>query len=666
MCGIAGVWVRPGGQVEPAELRRMAGVLRHRGPDGFGIYLDDSVGLAHTRLSIIDRAGGAQPLSNENGTIWVAFNGEIFNYVELREELVRLGHVFRTRSDTEVIVHAYEQWQERAWRRLNGQFAIALWDAHARRLTLVRDRVGIVPLFYARSDDALVFASEAKALFAGGRLRCEPNACGLAATFTMWATPCPQTVFKNIQAVRPGETITFDSVDRERHQVFSELRFEPDRGAIRNAREAAEELELRLARAVALRLRADVPVGAYLSGGLDSAVIAALVREADSSALETFSLRFADPRFDEGPAQQRMASFLGTRHHEVIVGPKDIQQVLERVVWHSETPLLRAGPAPMFLLSALVRDHGMRVVLTGEGADEFLGGYDIFKEAKIRRFWSRDPESDARAALLGRIHPYVVNATPGAMWQQFFRQGLDNVEDPFYAHRLRWGNTAWTLRFLAPDIRSAMADGALDALVENAAGERQLGVTPLSRAQQVEIATFMTPYLLTSQGDRAAMSNGVEGRYPFLDPDVIDLCLRLPDGLKIRGLRDKVVLRELARRRLPEETWRRRKWPYRAPIGSALFGPTAPEYARALLAPEQLSQCPLIDARPAAALAARAFAGDGELREREEMALMGLLTLQIWWRQFISGAGAAPATDIRATLIGRPDVLVDARVVQTH
>ncbi len=661
MCGIAGVMVPGGGRVDPAELRRMAGVLRHRGPDGFGLYVDDSCGLAHARLSIIDRAGGAQPLSNEDGTLWVSFNGEVFNYIELREELVGLGHVFHTRSDTEVIVHAYEQWGEGAWAKFNGQFAVALWDARERRLVLARDRVGIAPLFWARAGGAVAFASEAKALFAGGRVPCRPDARGLAAAFTLWSTPAPGSVFEGVRAVLPGTTMTFGPDGQGVARAFATLRFQPDARRFRDATEASEELERRLLGAVTLRLRADVPVGAYLSGGLDSSVIAALVRKADSSPLETFSLRFEDQRFDEGRAQQRMAGLLGTRHHEVVVGPAQIQSALERVVWHGEAPLLRTGPAPMFLLSALVREHGMRVVLTGEGADEFLGGYDIFKEAKIRRFWARRPQSLARAALLGRIHPYVANAASGSMWTEFFRRGLENTGDPLYSHRLRWDNSAWTLRFLSPAVRSALVERELESLVDAAAGEDWRDAAPLGRAQRVEVATFMTPYLLAAQGDRAVMASSVEGRYPFLDPDVIDLCLALPDSMKLCGLRDKVVLREVARRHLPEEIWRRRKWPYRAPISSSLFGRRAPDFVREMLSPEALGACPLVDPRPAAALAARALAADGELREREEMALVGLLTLQMWWRQFMQGAGIAPKASIESTLIGRPDVMVDRR-----
>ncbi len=661
MCGIAGVMVPGGGPVDPSELRRMVGVLRHRGPDGIGLYVDDQCGLAHARLSIIDRAGGAQPLTGEDGTIWVSFNGEIFNYIELREELSRLGHSFHSRSDTEVIVHAYEQWGEEAWARFNGQFAIALWDSRRCLLALARDRVGIAPLFWSQAGGAIVFASEAKALFAGGRVACRPDARGLAAAFTFWSTPAPQSVFEGVRAVLPGTSLVFGADGRPRTRAFASLRFAPDAGRFRDVREASEELERRLSRAVTLRLRADVPVGAYLSGGLDSSVIAALVRKADSSPLETFSLRFEDQRFDEGSAQRRMAALLGTRHHEVVVGPAQIQDALQRVVWHAEAPLLRTGPAPMFLLSALVRQHGMRVVLTGEGADEFLGGYDIFKEAKIRRFWARRAGSAWRASLLSRVHPYVANAASGTMWQEFFRRGLERTDDPLYSHRLRWDNTAWALRFLAPEVRGALDGPALETLVTNAAGDHWLDSTPLGRAQGVEVATFMTPYLLAAQGDRAVMSSSVEGRYPFLDPDVIEMCLALPDSMKLCGLRDKVVLRELARRHLPEEVWQRRKWPYRAPISSSLFGPSAPAFVRESLSPGALAACPLIDAKPAAALAGRAMAATGELREREEMALVGLLTLQVWWSRFCGGAGNAGTSEIESSLIGPTDVFVDRR-----
>ena len=416
MCGIAGI-INLDASAPPSRdaLEVMAGALEHRGPDEFGLYLDRFAGLAHSRLSIIDLSTGQQPLSNEDGSVWITFNGEVFNYVELRAELERSGHRFRTRSDTEVIVHAYEEWGPDAWRRLNGQFAFAIRDLRERCLWLVRDRVGITPLFVARTPGAVVFGSEAKAIFASGRVRPQADPASLVEVFTLWATPGPSTVFAGVTTVAPGTALRFDESLGERCVRYHVQRFgtAPSRNDA-DPESLAEELEARLRAAIRLRLRADVPVGAYLSGGLDSSVLTKLVRLVDTSELQTFSVRFEDTRYDEGEAQRRMADELGTTHHEVVATPASLAAELPRTILHCETPLLRTAPVPMFLLSGLVRRLRMRVVLTGEGADEFLGGYDIFKELRIRRFWARSPESRVRPLLLSRVHPYVASASSGA------------------------------------------------------------------------------------------------------------------------------------------------------------------------------------------------------------------------------------------------------------
>lgn len=639
MCGIAGILRgERAPPIEREELRRMAAAIAHRGPDGYGTYIDDGAGMAQVRLAIIDRAGGNQPLSNEDGSIWIAFNGEIFNYVELRQDLERAGHRFATRSDTEVIVHAFEEWGSDAWRRLNGQFAIALRDRRDDSLWLVRDRVGIAPLFYAETPNAVLFASEAKAIFAGGRVDATPNLASLAEVFSLWATPGPETIFDGVQLLLPGTAVRFDSQLRPHALRYHTQRFASDeRTRAMPAEEVADELDARLRAAVRLRLRADVPVGAYLSGGLDSSVITKLVRLVDTSPLQTFSVRFDDPRYDEGAAQARMASELGTVHHEIVATSERLAAELPRVIEHCEVPLLRTAPIPMFLLSALVRSNGMRVVLTGEGADEFLGGYDLFKEARIRRFWARQPNSTARPALLARVHPYVASGGQGGMWQAFFARGLGATDDAFYSHRLRWENTAWALRFLAREVRDAWSFERQCDRLERSLPPGWRGEGSLERAQHLEIASFMSAYLLASQGDRALMANAVEGRFPFLDPEVIEFSSRLPARRKLCGLREKTTLRRIARRILPDEVSGRRKWPYRAPIGQAIFGAGAPEYVRELLSPKALADNPLIDGTAAGNLAGRSIGSERPLGEREEMALMGLLTLQLWSRSFLAG-----------------------------
>ncbi len=640
MCGIAGIL--DGSQGPPVEfehLRRMVAMLRHRGPDEYGLYRDGQIGLAHSRLSIIDLAGGSQPIHNEDKTVWVAFNGEVFNYIELRAQLEALGHRFYTQSDTEVIVHCYEQYGQLAWERLNGQFAIALWDRADRKLLLVRDRMGILPLFHARAGAAVLFASEAKALFASGRLTPKFDKTGLVETFVRWAPTPPNTVFQGVRSVPPGAVVCFDRDLRESLRYY----WKPDLSEAAELRnlsvpEAAEALGEKLTRAVRLRLRADVPVGAYLSGGLDSSMISSLIHQADSSPLQTFAVRFEDPRFDETAEQRRMAELLGTQHHEFLCGPAEIREALPDVIWHCETPLLRTAPAPLFLLSRLVHSRGMKVVLTGEGADELLAGYDVFREDKIRRFWARRPDSKMRSALLSRLYAYVGDSEGknNALWRRFFGRGLTETDHPFYSHRIRWANTGWSLRFLGRNVRDGVDPESLDARTQLALPDGWEEWGALGRAQAIEIRTFLSPYLLACQGDRMGMGHSLEIRPPFLDPHVVDFCCHLPARLKLRGLRGKVALRALGARSLPADIWNRPKHPYRAPMTPPLFGADSPDYVEALMSESSLRQSGFIDSSAAGKLVAKARRQEGRMGgEREEMALVGLLTLQLLGRFFM-------------------------------
>ena len=407
MCGIAGiVGLRPGAVSPNREaLIRMASALYHRGPDEFGVYRDDHAGLAHARLSIIDLATGQQPMADENDTTWIVFNGEIFNYVELRDELIALGHRFRTRSDTEVIVHAYRAWGDAAFERLNGQWAVAIWDSIAKRLVLSRDRVGICPLHICEHAGHLYFASEAKAIFAANEnIPRAFDAIGIAQTFTFWTIVPPQGVFQGVTELEPGHVRTYQNGTMRDHAYWTP-RY-PVPGDARDTfhgslDDAVKEVRRALESATSLRmLRADVPVGSYLSGGLDSSLVAALGRQYAGDNFQTFSLRFEDAEYDETEYQRMMVKILGSKHHEVVVSRADIAKVFPEVIYHTERPILRTAPAPLFLLSKLVREHGVKVVLTGEGADEMFAGYDIFREGKVRRFWGLQPASTWRPRLL--------------------------------------------------------------------------------------------------------------------------------------------------------------------------------------------------------------------------------------------------------------------------
>src|SRR5579883_102702 len=448
MCGIVGI-VKPGEtqEVTEPEISRMLGMIRHRGPDQFGMYFDRNVGLGSARLSIIDLSSGQQPICNETQDLWIVFNGEIFNYVELKPDLEAKGHRFTTTSDTEVLLHLYEEYGPECLNKLNGQFAFAIWDARKKSLFMARDRLGVRPLFYTVQQGKIVFASEIKAILANDFVSAAINPTVLRQVFTYWSALSPQTIFQGVFELPPGHylianTDSSNSISIQRYWRLNFPKSEPSSGCARpgfNVEECEEKLGELLIDAAKLRLRADVPVGAYLSGGLDSSIIASIIRNFTSNKLDTFSIAFDDVNFDESSFQRKMASFLGTKHHVVVARHSDIGRVFPDVVWHTETPLMRTSPAPMFILSQLVRDAGYKVVLTGEGADEFLGGYDIFKEAKIRRFWARCPDSSLRPLLLKHLYPDIAElAKSGETFRRaFFKADLLDVDDPSYSHALR-------------------------------------------------------------------------------------------------------------------------------------------------------------------------------------------------------------------------------------
>jgi len=609
----------------------MAAALRHRGPDGFGFLRDRDCALVHTRLSLVDLQGGAQPIGNEDETLWIVGNGEIFDHASWRDELRARDHRFATASDMEVLLHAFEEWGDDVWARFDGQFAFALWDVAARELRLVRDRSGVLPIHYAKQSDAFVFASEAKALFAGGRVPADIDLGAMHEAFTLWSTLPPRTSFVDVHAVPPGTVLRLAadfSVHTERwwQEDFTPATAPPSLAA------AADELGERLTTAVRRRLAADVPVGSYLSGGIDSAVLAALAMR-EQGQLQTFGVQFEDGAFDEGAEQRRVSDFLGTQHHDVRCSDADIRANFADVVWHCEAPLLRTAPVPLFLLSQLTQSRGIKAVLSGEGADELLGGYSVFLEDRVRRFWARQPESTMRPALFARVHDFVANEQQrsGAMWRAFFGQGLQDTDAPGYAHSIRWRNNAWTRRLLQADANAGKADYAQQVMAS--LHPRFAEWPALSRAQAMEFASFLSTYLLASQGDRVALAHGVEVRYPFLGRDVLDYASHLPQQCKLRGLQTKVVLREVARQLLPDDIVARPKRPYRAPMSGALFA-SGDDRVGELLTPSALASNPHLNAKGAGRLLERARTNP-TLSEREGMALTGVLSLQLLRQQFV-------------------------------
>lgn len=615
----------------------MIAVLRHRGPDGENDYTSPLCALAHARLSIIDLETGTQPMANEDGSVWTVFNGEIFNYLELRVELQRLGHRFRTRSDTEVIVHAYEEYGERFVDRLNGQFAIALWDTRRERLVLARDRVGIRPLFYAGSGGRLLFASEIKAILAVAPQRAALDVHALAQIFTFWATVGSRTAFEGIKSLPPGHLLIVEN-GTQRLERYWDWTF-PARGAGANLslEAAAEALRTLLSDAVRLQLRSDVPVGAYLSGGLDSSGIAALARQR-AGEFQTFSITFEDAEYDEGPFQRQMAEHLGVKHAALRCTARDIGEAFPDLIWHTENPILRTAPVPLMLLARHVHAAGFKVVLTGEGADEVFGGYDLFKEGKIRRFWARHPGSQWRPELFSRLYPYLGRSpvTSRSFSRLFFGQRLEEFDNPFYAHLTRWRTTRGIFRLLSPELRAQLQAVSPEEDLRAQLPADFAAWDDLARDQYIEVKTLLEGYLLSSQGDRPALAHGVEGRVPYLDHRVVELVNGLSPRLKLRGLREKVLLKAALADVLPEPIVSRTKQPYRAPYSRCFFDRGQPlPYVKELLSASSLRRSGYFDPPAVERLVEKCQTGRA-LGEGDNMAFVGVLSTQLLHEHFLA------------------------------
>lgn len=632
MCGIAGIVGRSRPPPEGNEaITRMVRALRHRGPDAFGIYRDPFAQLGHARLSIVDLTSGDQPLCNEDGRLWIAFNGEIFNHRELRAELEARGHRFATRSDTEVVVHAWETWGLEAFRRFNGQWAVALWDSLERRLVLSRDPVGIRPLFVCEALGRVHFASEVKALFAADpELRRAFDPHGLDEAFTFWSPLAPRTVFAGVEELMPGTTRVLDASGWRTHVHFAPTFPDRHQEPVREPSEAIPRVREVLARATRRQVEsADVPVGAYLSGGLDSAITATLARPL--APLTTFSLRFEDPEFDETAHQRRMAAHLGTTHRERLVRAGELREVLPEVVFHAERPLLRTAAAPLYLLSRRVRDEGFKVVLTGEGADELFAGYDLFREARVRQFWARQPDSRLRPRLLERLYPYLARSpvSQRAVAQRFFGQDLASAGSRCFSHGPRWRSTAALERLFSPALTDALAGSSCEAELESRLPEAFDRWDPLAQAQYLEITTLLSGYLLSAQGDRMLMAHSVEGRFPFLDAEVIALAASLRPSLKLRGLDEKHVLKR-AFADLPSEILRRPKQPYRAPDARFLLAEPWPDWLRETTGRAALQRAGVFDAPQVERLFAKCLAmrPDAPLSNSDATALIAVVSTQ--------------------------------------
>lgn len=636
MCGISGILnLSEPKPIEIEQINSMVSVLNHRGPDEAGAYIDDWIGLGHARLSIIGLDDGVQPIHNENESLWIIFNGEIFNYPELKKDLIKKGHKFYTSTDTEVILHLYEEKGIECLNFLNGQFAFAIWNTNTKELFLARDRVGIRPLHYTFSKDRFIFASEIKSIFTQKNIEKKFSYTGLDQIFTFWSTLPGYTAFQNIMELPPGYYIRISKNNFELKKYWQLPLYSPEEQINDPVEKVRENINEILIDAVKIRLRADVPVGSYLSGGLDSSGITSVISKNFNNNLNTFGIRFEEKKFDEGDFQTLMVDFLQTNHTEILVKNDEINRFFNAALWHIEKPVLRTAPVPLFLLSKEVNKRNYKVVVTGEGADEIFGGYNIFKEAKVRDFWSRQPDSKIRPLLLAKLYPYILNTSkPNFTLQNFFGAGLLEPDNPFFSHIIRWNNTSRIKNFFSDDINNELKSyNALNEFREFLPGNFSC-YDYMTKAQFIEITTFLSSYLLSSQGDRVAMANSVEMRLPYLDYRLIDYMAKVPSELKLKMLDEKFILKKVLKNYLPEKVINRPKNPYRAPISESLFK------SNISLLEEKLGSRNIREAgifkEEKVKLLINKFGKLSNPGETDNMALTGILSTQLLFNMFIT------------------------------
>ena len=638
MCGIAGIYNYHSSKEPSTEqnVKNMLSMINHRGPDESGVYLDENLGIGNVRLSIIDLSSGQQPMSDNTGRYWIVYNGEIFNYLELRAGLEGKGIRFKTSCDTEVVVQMYALYGSDCLTQFNGQFAFCIWDRRKKEIFLARDRVGIRPIFYWAQNESFAFCSEIKGIFTLNKIEKSLDKESLSQVFTFWTTITPNTPFKNIFELQPGHFMHVNSNGIQIKKYWN-MNFRSEKDIQHNSfSDTIEKLDELLHDAVKIRLRADVPVGAYLSGGLDSSVTTAYIKDIDPNVLNTFSIGFTDKEYDETAYQLEAAKFFGTNHTAFSCTSEELAANFAATIWQTEFPILRTSPTPMFLLSKKVRESNIKVVITGEGADEFLGGYNIFKEAKIRRFWANEPNSTARPKLLTKLYPYIplLQESPDLALKMFFGYKLTETEDPLYSHLLRWQNTSRIKSFFSDDYTASLNGNNSISEIYNKLPENFGNWSDLSKSQFLEANIFMSGYLLSSQGDRMAMGNSVEGRYPFLDYRVIEFCNKMPDNYKLNCLNEKFILKKLSAGKIPDSIMKRPKQAYRAPIISSLFTQKSPNNLNDILFEESLNSFGIFNPIKVKTLLSK-IEQHKLVSEIDQMALVGILSTQLLHKMFI-------------------------------
>ncbi len=615
MCGIAGIVNLEGGPVVPGDVRRMCDVMRHRGPDDEGLYLGACAGLGMRRLSIIDLETGRQPIHNEDRTVWVVLNGEIYNFRELRQDLKSRGHAFYTLTDTETIVHLYEEYGDRCVDHLRGMFAFALWDEKQRRLLLARDRLGVKPLYYAEIAGRLVFASELKALLELSYVEPEINWRAASHLFTFLTTPASDSIVQGVHKLPAAHLLVATPGRRARVFPYWDVRFAPDRD--RTAGDLVEELRALVDESVRLRLVSDVPLGAFLSGGLDSSAVVASMARHLPGPVKTFTIGFKDRAFDESAHARRVAREFGTEHHELVLEP-DVIDIVEDIAWHLDEPFGDTSAIPTYMVSKLAAGH-VKVVLSGDGGDELFAGYDKYT-VEARRRALRLPGPARR--IIGAVAALL---PPGMKGRNFLRNlALDAP------HRYLDESTLFRRddkeRLFLPEVLGRMGDG--DPWSEELGYLERADGHWLSAARYMDLKAYLPLDILTKV-DRMSMAHSLEAREPLLDHRLVEFAATIPPEMMLRGGTTKWIFKEAMRGILPDDIIDRRKHGFAVPLGRWFRGKLG-GFVRDLLLTKRSRERGIFN--PAAI---ENLVRSHEEGRRLDLEVWTLLSFELWCRAFV-------------------------------
>ncbi len=634
MCGIVGVIHLDRVGIQPRLLERMAGMLRHRGPDDAGVFVHGHVGLGHRRLKIIDLSAAAhQPISNEDGTVWVTYNGEIYNFAELRDELLRHGHTFASRSDSEVIVHAYEEWGERCVDRFNGMFAYALWDGREERLLLVRDRLGVKPLFYYLDEDKLLFASEIKAILQYPQVDTALDSSAVYDYFSLNYVPAPKTPFARVRVVPPGHWLAVHG-RRMKLVRYWDIAFANGQ-QVGRGEEYIEQILVLLQDAVRRRLVADVPLGAFLSGGIDSSAIVFFMQRLGHPSLKTFNVRFHERSYDEGPYARLAARHTGTEHHEIACTAEDLRSLLETIAWHADNLTADISMLPMFLLAKLARQH-VTVVLSGDGGDELFGGYLTYRADVLGRYYRQLPAW----VRTGLLRPLVA-ALPASTRKQSFDYKLGKFIEGAGLPPIE-GHYVWRTIFSDHEKGHLLSREFLETVQESdtAACYRRhfanaRAASVMDKIFYADFKVFLADSIL-AKVDSMTMAHSLEAREPLLDYRLVELAATIPHGLKIRGLETKHIFKQAMRQFLPRSIVFQAKKGFHSPLAK-WFREELRSFVDDILSPGNLRALGMFNVPLVDTLKRRHFHG----QENNAFKLWSLMNFLAWHYQVArSGVGA--------------------------